>query len=273
MSPKERKKPPRLQKQSYSLDNPHEDIPEVLCRATSVTLIHDDSVRKATGPAWLRRSRDKLGETPEYLIRTGSMKSKRIDDTDRDTEHATVAVPSNYTSYVVQAGCYMWTGRSYHRDSYIVQRREKRREVIRGDTEGREVTRGDTEGRELTSGDTERREFIKANGDTEGREVSRRDTERRIVIGGDMKPVVDVEKQDIEHKMRCYDKPALPVLKKKLPFDSLDKIRMECGRSKEKCESEKKCSSNKMNCEVVNSDMFNDDIVCTLGNNCHIRQF
>ena len=76
---------------------------------------------KQNGPAWLRRSRDKLGSTPEYLIRTGSMKSKRIDDPDRGAGHG-----GDFTSYVVQAGCYMWTGRAYHRESYIVQRREKR---------------------------------------------------------------------------------------------------------------------------------------------------
>ena len=112
MAPAERKKPGRLQKQSYSLDIPNEETPCDLYRTVSVTLASDEGKKEAAGPAWLRRSRDKLGETPEYLIRTGSMKSKRIDDPDRDTKH-----DSDYASYVVQAGCYMWTGRSYHRDN------------------------------------------------------------------------------------------------------------------------------------------------------------
>ena len=121
MAPAERKKPARLQKQSYSLDIPKEEASTDLYRTASVTLAKNESKDSCEGPAWLRRSRDKLGETPEYLIRTGSMKSKTIDDPDRGTKH-----DSDNTSYVVQTGCYMWTGRSYHRDSYIVHRRERR---------------------------------------------------------------------------------------------------------------------------------------------------
>ena len=121
MAPAERKKPLRLQKQSYSLDFPKEEISKDLHRTGSVTLANNDNVKQNGGPAWLRRSIDKLGSTPEYLIRTGSMKSKRIDDPDRGARHG-----GDFTSYVVQAGCYMWTGRAYHRESYIGQRREKR---------------------------------------------------------------------------------------------------------------------------------------------------
>ena len=136
MAPAERKKPARLQKQSYSLDIPKEEASTDLYRTASVTLAKNESNDGCEGPAWLRRSRDKLGETPEYLIRTGSMKSKTIDDPDRATKDN-----SDNTSYVVQTGCYMWTGRSYHRDSYIVHRRERRGEG-RGGMEDNTRTEG-----------------------------------------------------------------------------------------------------------------------------------
>ena len=136
MAPAERKKPARLQKQSYSLDIPKEETSTDLYRTASVTLAKNDSTNGDEGPAWLRRSRDKLGETPEYLIRTGSMKSKTIDDPDRKTKQK-----SDSTSYVVQTGCYMWTGRSYHRDSYIVHRRERRGDA-RGGMEDNTRTEG-----------------------------------------------------------------------------------------------------------------------------------
>ena len=136
MAPAERKKPARLQKQSYSLDIPKEETSTDLYRTASVTLAKNESNNGGEGPPWLRRSRDKLGETPEYLIRTGSMKSKTIDDPDRDTKQK-----SDKTSYVVQTGCYMWTGRSYHRDSYIVHRRERRGDA-RGGMEDNTRTEG-----------------------------------------------------------------------------------------------------------------------------------
>ena len=73
------------------------------------------------------------------------MKSKRIDDPNRGAGHG-----GDFTNYVVQTGCYMWTSRAYHRESYIVQRGEKRDEAegIFGaweDTSGIDGIRGDTE--------------------------------------------------------------------------------------------------------------------------------
>jgi hypothetical protein len=238
MAPAERKKPPRLQKQSYSLDNPPEEKSDGLYRTASVTLVHDDSVKQAGGPAWLRRSRDKLGETPEYLIRTGSMKSKRIEDTDRDTEHATLAVPSNYTSYVVQAGCYMWTGRSYHRDSYIVHRREKRGESKKEETEGRVVSTRNSDGRADTRKDNEEKEVAKRDTDT-----TESDTNEQLV--------------------KCYDKPALPVLDNmaRSYLYSGHKNRVESGKIKEKCEDAEKDINDIMRHKVSDLNKLNDDIV------------
>ena len=61
---------------------------------------------------WMRRSRDRVGETPEYLIRTGSMKSRDIKEEEEDRERPSITLPdSNYASYYLQTGCFMWTGR------------------------------------------------------------------------------------------------------------------------------------------------------------------
>ena len=45
---------------------------------------------------------------PEYLIRTGSMKSRNIKYEER--EYQTLPV-SHYASYLLQAGCFFWKGR------------------------------------------------------------------------------------------------------------------------------------------------------------------
>lgn len=132
MAPGEKKKNLRLQKQSYSLDIPKENDNSILHRTSSFNHVLDGSkiVVSDNGPAWLRRSREKLGETPEYLIRTGSLKTKRIEDPQRSSGES-----GQDTSYVVQTGCYMWTGRSFHRDSYIVHRGQRKEGAVRKSVE------------------------------------------------------------------------------------------------------------------------------------------
>merc|ERR1719234_59052 len=74
---------------------------------------------KKESPAWLSWSREQLGETPHFLIGTGSHRSRRIGGRRAQVE------AEGEASYVLQSGCFMWTGRAFHPDSYIVQRRER----------------------------------------------------------------------------------------------------------------------------------------------------
>ena len=61
-----------------------------------------------SSPARSRRS----NVFPEYLIRTGSMKSKDIKDDYGVKDRDCVTMPgSHYASYLLQAGCFVWTGR------------------------------------------------------------------------------------------------------------------------------------------------------------------
>ena len=61
-----------------------------------------------TGPGRVRRSQ----ASPEYLIRTGSMKSRDIKDEYGVKDRDCVTMPgSHYASYLLQAGCFLWTGR------------------------------------------------------------------------------------------------------------------------------------------------------------------
>jgi len=271
MAPKERKKPPRIQKQSYSLDSPDIDRPEFLCRTTSVTLPQDVSKEEELGPAWLRRSKEKLGETPEYLIRTGSMRSKKIEDRNRDTEHPTVPVDSSYTSYVVQTGCYMWTGRSYHRDSYIVHRREGGRAVTVGATGGRAMNWGDTYVRSGIMGQAERIAVVNRK-DTEEIKVNRRDTVEKIITrGGDVDSAFsksvseqgfDVKNIKGEPAFR-YDRPLQIVQKSSSNIASDDQTRTETVRKDDKfeqCEGQEKCSINVKLHADSDTGLLNDDI-------------
>eukprot|EP00092_Neocalanus_flemingeri_P003346 GFUD01003584.1.p1 GENE.GFUD01003584.1~~GFUD01003584.1.p1 ORF type:complete len:566 (+),score=179.34 GFUD01003584.1:53-1699(+) len=124
MAPVLRKKPPKLSTQSHSLDSDTGHHPDSLVRTISDCQLGGGQGR-CQAPDWLKRSKDKLGETPKYLIRTGSMKSRDIKEEYEAGDRQSLTLPaSNYASYVLQAGCFMWTGRAYYKDSYIVQRRE-----------------------------------------------------------------------------------------------------------------------------------------------------
>ena len=56
--------------------------------------------------------RRRISGGPEYLIRTGSMKSKRMKRgiTPKHSEYMTIP-GSHYARYLLQAGCFFWQGR------------------------------------------------------------------------------------------------------------------------------------------------------------------
>ena len=62
-----------------------------------------------------QRLRRRSSIAPEYLIRTGSMKSKDIKDdiSHKDREYLTLP-GSHYASYLLQTGCFLWKGRHEH---------------------------------------------------------------------------------------------------------------------------------------------------------------
>merc|ERR1712008_267779 len=69
-----------------------------------------------------------------YLIRTGSMKSKDIKHANPVKDRDFTTMPgSHYASYLLQAGCFLWKGRTFQKDSYIVQRKEKKMTLKSGD--------------------------------------------------------------------------------------------------------------------------------------------
>ena len=57
---------------------------------------------------------DLFRASPEYLVRTGSLKNKVIPaDTSRSlTASSGLTSPSNYAVYNIQTGCFTWQGRS-----------------------------------------------------------------------------------------------------------------------------------------------------------------
>ena len=107
MAPTEHKKTLRLSQychfKSHSLDSGSADHPHNLYRTISDRQLFGETA----GPdPWRSKA------NPEYLIRTGSMKSKDIKEKYEDKERDFLTVPgSNYASYILQAGCFMWTGR------------------------------------------------------------------------------------------------------------------------------------------------------------------
>ena len=63
-----------------------------------------------TSPGRTRRST--TAAAPEYLIRTGSMKSKDIKHENPAKDRDCTTMPgSHYASYLLQAGCFLWKGR------------------------------------------------------------------------------------------------------------------------------------------------------------------
>merc|ERR1712179_734185 len=56
------------------------------------------------------------------------MKSKRMkygnNSPNKECEYMTLP-GSHYARYLLQAGCFFWQGRTFHRNSYIVQRKDK----------------------------------------------------------------------------------------------------------------------------------------------------
>ena len=63
-----------------------------------------------TSPGRTRRST--TAAAPEYLIRTGSMKSKDIKHENLAKDRDCTTMPgSYYASYLLQAGCFLWKGR------------------------------------------------------------------------------------------------------------------------------------------------------------------
>jgi hypothetical protein len=55
---------------------------------------------------------DRSNGVPEYVIRTGSKKSTDIKEEHNDIYGNCLFLPiSNYASYVLQTGCFTWTGR------------------------------------------------------------------------------------------------------------------------------------------------------------------
>jgi hypothetical protein len=59
-------------------------------------------------PDWSDRSNG----VPEYVIRTGSKKSMDIKEDHGKKGGDCLSLPiSNYASYVLQSGCFTWTGR------------------------------------------------------------------------------------------------------------------------------------------------------------------
>ena len=55
---------------------------------------------------------DRRNGVPEYVIRTGSKKSTDIKEKNDENDGDSVSLPiSNYASYVLQTGCFTWTGR------------------------------------------------------------------------------------------------------------------------------------------------------------------
>ena len=80
---------------------------------------------------WCRPDQPALGPapapapSPEYLIRTGSVRSRVLGAEPGGARGAgRGAGQGNYATCNIQAGCYTWQGRAYYRDSYMVHRRE-----------------------------------------------------------------------------------------------------------------------------------------------------
>jgi len=68
--------------------------------------------------------------SPEYLVRTGSMKNKIIQSSTLPNKQPTSKPEAskkknnNYAFYNIQAGCFTWQGRAFYKNSYMMQRNE-----------------------------------------------------------------------------------------------------------------------------------------------------
>ena len=59
--------------------------------------------------------------SPEYLVRTGSLKNKVIPaESSRSLRTGPPAPSNNYAVYNIQTGCYTWQGRSVSHSNIII---------------------------------------------------------------------------------------------------------------------------------------------------------
>ena len=64
-----------------------------------------DNPKEGLGEEALRRSKRELGgESPKFLVRTGSLKTRSMLEREEKREGGS-------TCYMLQSGCYLWTGR------------------------------------------------------------------------------------------------------------------------------------------------------------------
>jgi len=203
---------------------------------TNSNIADYNRLRDRTTAAWLKRSTEKLSKLPDYIVRTGSLKSRKIfgensrlsalftpDESpkfyslklekshksmdlagrsiaeDLEDSHRlaprnkakiqnlqnvsssqTKSMPTssqrsnklglpynekcnddlpsswNRPNYVLQTGCFLWPGRAYDRESYIMQRREQANtNCAKSLTEGRSKSGREKDTTELRTSDTE----------------------------------------------------------------------------------------------------------------------
>ena len=111
--------------QSRSLDSPCSSVwVPGLCRTLSDfrgrrTTVQGPARRPDLGEEVLRRSTRQLGESPGFLVRTGSMRTRRFRGAGEEGEAGKDEGKAgkeegkeSSTCYMIQSGCYVWTGRS-----------------------------------------------------------------------------------------------------------------------------------------------------------------
>ena len=69
----------------------------------------------------MRRSKRELGgQSPQFLVRTGSLKTRSMMEREEKRE-------GGNTCYMLQSGCYLWTGRWVSRHKKIIKNQNKRK--------------------------------------------------------------------------------------------------------------------------------------------------
>ena len=70
----------------------------------------------------MRRSKRELGgQSPQFLVRTGSLKTRSMMEREEKRE-------GGNTCYMLQSGCYLWTGRWVSHHIQFSEKENKKRE-------------------------------------------------------------------------------------------------------------------------------------------------